>query len=293
MKRRISRSYDAAMKLWPVPREEMEIPSRFGMTHVAISGPRDAPPLVLLHGFLVSLTMWSPNIADLSKDYRVYALDTMGHPGKSIPDEPIQDVADYVAWLNATFDGLHLDRISLVGMSFGAWLALSFALTSPERVRKLVLLSPAASFLPIVKQFILRVMLMRLVPRRFWFNSLMGWMGFKYSSGDTATRRLVDLMYLGGQHFRIPRETMRIMPTVFSDKELRALRVPGLLLVGESEVLYDAEEALGRARRLIPDFEGELVPGCSHDMSSSQHGIVDARVLEFLGGDSRDGDNGR
>jgi hypothetical protein len=44
-------AYDAAMKLWPVPYEEIEIPSRFGMTHVVVSGPKDAPPLVLLHGY--------------------------------------------------------------------------------------------------------------------------------------------------------------------------------------------------------------------------------------------------
>ena len=125
-------AYDAVMKLWPVPYEEIEIPSRFGMTHIVAGGPKDAPPLVLLHGMLATLTMWSPNIADFSKDYRLYAIDVMGQPGKSIPDpdEPIRDAADYVTWLNATLDGLNLNRISLVGVSFGGWLALNFAMTA-------------------------------------------------------------------------------------------------------------------------------------------------------------------
>jgi hypothetical protein len=52
--------------------------------------------------------------------------------------------------------------------------------------------------------------------------------------------------------------------------------------MGEDEVLYDAAVALARARRLIPDFEGELIPRCQHDMCFSQHRIVDARVREFL-----------
>src|SRR5205814_3685659 len=67
-------AYDAAMTSWPVPYEEMDIPTPFGTTHVVVSGPRDAAPLVLLHGYWATLTMWSPHIADFSNRYRVYAL---------------------------------------------------------------------------------------------------------------------------------------------------------------------------------------------------------------------------
>jgi pimeloyl-ACP methyl ester carboxylesterase len=279
-------AYKAAMNLWPVSYEEIEIPSRFGKTHVVVSGPKDAPPLVLLHGYWATLTMWTLNIADFSKDYRVYAIDIMGQPSKSIPDEPIRNAADYVAWLTATLDGLHLDRISLVGMSYGGWLALNYAVAVPERVQKLALLSPAASVLPIVKQFSLRGMLMLLLPTRFTFNSFMRWLGLKDNFGDPETRRtndkVLDLMYLGLKHFRIPQETARVMPTVFSDGELRAMHVPTLLLIGDHEVIYDPAKALARAHRLIPDFEGDLVPRSSHDMAFSQHQIVDGRILDFL-----------
>ncbi len=276
--------YDAALKSWPVPYKEIDTSSRFGTTHVVISGPKDAPPLVLLHGFMATLTMWSPNVAAFSKDYRVYAIDVLGQPGKSIPDpdEPIRDVADFVAWLSATLNELKLDRIFLVGMSFGGWLALSFAIAAPERVQKLALLAPAASFQPLVRQFGLRAMLMGLWPTRFTVNSLMGWMGFKDAPGDTFTRSALDLFYLGMKHFRFLPETMRIMPGVFSDDELRALHVPVLLLIGDREVIYDPAKALARARALLPDFQGDLVPQSSHDMSASQHQIVDARVLDFL-----------
>ncbi len=280
-------AYEAAMELWPVPYEEMEIPTRFGMTHVVVSGPKDAPPLVLLHGYMATLIMWSPNIADFSTNYRVHAIDVMGQPSKSIPNEPIRDAADYVAWLTATLDTLNLDRASLVGMSYGGWLVLNFAIAVPERVRKLVLLSPAASFLPIARQFSLRGMLMVLFPTRLTVNSFMGWLGFEDGPGNLDARRVVDLMYLGLKHFRLPPETLRVVVNVFSDGELRAIHLPMLLLMGEDEVIYDPVRALARARRLIPDFKGGLVPRSSHDMCFSQHRIVDAQVLEFLKDDGR------
>jgi len=277
-------TYEALMNLWPVPYEEIEIPTQFGVTHVVTCGPKDALPLVLLHGQFATLTMWSPNVADFSKDYRIYAIDVMGQPGKSIPDpnQPIRDAADYVTWLNAILNGLDLDRITLVGASYGGWLALTFAVTIPERVRKLVLLSPAASFLPPVRQFLLRGMLMGLFPMHLTVDSAMGWLGFKALPGDTVARSVLDLIYLGLKHFLVPPATARILPSVFSDDELRALNVPALLLIADKEVMYDPARALARAQSLLLNFEGELVPHSSHEMCSSQYQIVNARVLNFV-----------
>lgn len=277
-------AYDAAMTLWPIPCEEFEIPTRFGMTHVVASGPKDAPPLVLLHGYMATSVMWAPNIADLSKDHRVYAVDVMGQPSKSIPEDPIRDVPDYVTWLTATLDGLGLHRVSLLGMSFGGWLALTYAVAAPERVEALVLLSPGG-LLPMVRQFSLRGMLMVFIPTRFTVSSFMRWAGFSDRAGEHDARPLLDLMYLGVKHFRMPQETLRAAANAanpLSDSELTSMHIPVLLLMGDREVIYDAADALARARRLIPDVEGALVPGCRHDMCFSRRRLVNARVRAFL-----------
>ena len=53
-------------------------------------------------------------------------------------------------------------------------------------------------------------------------------------------------------------------------------------MIGEQEVLYDPKSAFEHARRVIPNLEGELLPGASHDMAVSLYDIVDRRVLGFL-----------
>jgi pimeloyl-ACP methyl ester carboxylesterase len=226
---------------------------------------------------MATSTMWSPNIAAFSHDYRVYAIDVMGQPNKSRPDLPISSAADFVSWLTAILDALHLERVSLVGMSFGGWLALTYAVAVPQRVRKLVLLSPGG-LLPMVRQFTIRGMLMVAFPTRRSVISFFHWLGFT----ERVYANLLDLIYLGLTHFRMPLETARVLPTVLSDEDLRTMKVPTLLLIGNHEVISDPVKALERARRLVPDFEGDLVPGCRHDMCSSKHQIVDARVLTFL-----------
>jgi pimeloyl-ACP methyl ester carboxylesterase len=273
-------AYDEAMKSWPVAYESREIQSRFGTTHVVVSGPVDGPPLVLLHGYWSTLTMWTPNVADLSRDHRVYAIDVIGQPGRSIPGEPMRNPADCAAWLTATLNGLRLDRVTLIGMSYGGWLALNYAIASPERLRNLVLLSPAASFLPLVRQFSLRGMRMVFLPTRLTVNSFMRWLGFGDALEGSST--VPELMYLGMKHFRIPRETAAVAPTVFSDADLRAMHVPTLLLIGEREVIFDPPSGLARARRLLPNIQGELLPRSSHEMCVSQHALVDRRILDFL-----------
>jgi pimeloyl-ACP methyl ester carboxylesterase len=61
-------------------------------------------------------------------------------------------------------------------MSFGGWLALTYTVAAPARIQKLVLLSPAASLLPLVRQFSLRGMLMVFLPTHFTVNSFMHWL---------------------------------------------------------------------------------------------------------------------
>lgn len=280
---RFLEAYDRELARWPVRSEHVDVPGRFGTTHVVICGPAAAPPLVLLHGYLATLTMWWPNIAALSQHHRVYAVDVMGQPSRSRPGEPIRDAADFVSWLTGTLDALRLDRVSLMGMSFGGWLALTYAVAVPRRVDRLVLLSPSG-LLPMVRQFTVRGLLMMGLPSRLTVNVLFRWLGFM----SVTHAGLLDIIYLGLKHFRMPRATTRVAPSALSDEALRALRVPTLLLVGDHEVISDPVRALERARRLVPTCEGALLPGCGHEMYASHHAMVDARVRAFLGGSHTD-----
>ncbi len=273
---------DAAMKLWPVPWEKIEISNRFGTTHVIASGPEKAPPLVLLHGFFMTSIMWTPNISKLSKAYRVYAIDIVGNRNRSTPGEPINNSDEIIEWLEGTLTGLGLKKVHLMGMSFGGWLAMKFSIAAPERVNKLVLLAPAAALLPLAKQFTLRALLSILPPKQFWYKLLLGWLGIKGSPDNKFPQHLLDLMWKGVKHIKSSAESMQVLPDVLSDEELGKAKMPVLLLIGKNEVIYNPAEAMARARQLIPDLTGELIPDCGHDISFRQHKIVNKRVLAFL-----------
>jgi hypothetical protein len=62
--------YDMKAKQWPVASESRQVATSFGQTQVRISGPAEAPPLVLLHGGGGNLLQWFPNVAAFSGHYR-------------------------------------------------------------------------------------------------------------------------------------------------------------------------------------------------------------------------------
>ena len=106
------------------------------------SGPKDAPSLVLLHGFGASLQTWDAWASELEKDRRVLRMDVPGF-GLSGPaaNNDYSDAAD-VARLLALLDKLGLQQVALGGHSMGGRIAWNFAAAYPERVSHLILVSP-------------------------------------------------------------------------------------------------------------------------------------------------------
>jgi pimeloyl-ACP methyl ester carboxylesterase len=102
----------------PVVDQPVDVPTRLGTTHINTSGPENAPAMVLLPGFGTNSTMWFPNIAALSSRFRVYALDTIGQPGKSVPSGVLA-ASNSSNWIADVLDGLELEKACMVGISLG------------------------------------------------------------------------------------------------------------------------------------------------------------------------------
>ncbi|MPZ19321.1 MAG: alpha/beta fold hydrolase [Luteitalea sp.] len=100
------------------------------------------PDVVMLHGLLGNLAVWHLNIVpDLRKDFRITAYDLRGH-GYSHVTSRGYSTDDMARDLERLMDVLEIERPFLVGHSFGADIALNFALLAPERVQALVAIDP-------------------------------------------------------------------------------------------------------------------------------------------------------
>jgi pimeloyl-ACP methyl ester carboxylesterase len=268
--------YDSALAHWPVPYEQLDLPTRFGRTHVVVSGPQDAPPLILLHGNWATAMMWSSAISELSHDRCVYALDQIDDVGKSSPTRLPASRSDYAAWLMDVFDQLELQQADIVGLSYGGFLAVNFALSAPDQVKRLILLCPGIpNFGPPTRRYAIHGLPLILFPSRLTGKWLIQGLSVRgYHSNDLETEQLiVSAMNLRS---RIP------FRPVFSDDEFKNLTLPILLLIGDKEVLYDAKSAIERVWQLIPNVESEIINNAGHMLTTDQPAVVISRVLQFL-----------
>ena len=282
---RYQRYYEDALSLWPVPYESTCVDTPWGQTHVMCSGPKGAPVLVLLHGMSFSSTMWYRNVENWSQSHRVVVIDIIGTPGKSIAVKTLRNGDDCAGWLNDVLDKLHITKAYIAGHSFGAWLSLAYAMRHPERIERIVLLSPAATFLPVVKEFYLRLLLTIALPFRPVFESFTRWLGGKHSK-SAASGDLMKQAIFGMRYFRM---RMRVIPSMFTDRELKKIEMPTLLLIGDREVIYNPQAALARAKALMPNIRGRLVEDAGHALPMERPEVVNRCVSEFLMEIPRDG----
>jgi len=129
--RAVEERYRAFLERWPVPNEQLRIPTGEGETFVVACGPESAPPLLLFHGAGTNSTMWMGDVTMWCAQFRVYAVDLIGEPGLSAPSGPRLNSEAHAFWLDDVLQGLSLRRASLLGASLGGWLAPDYATRRP------------------------------------------------------------------------------------------------------------------------------------------------------------------
>jgi len=98
-------------------------------------------PIVLLHGaFMTIETNWGQLIPELSKTRKVIAIELQGHGHTPFSDRKLSH-ATLASDVAGVMDHLKVDSADVVGYSFGGSVAYQFAIQSPKRLRKLVIIS--------------------------------------------------------------------------------------------------------------------------------------------------------
>jgi pimeloyl-ACP methyl ester carboxylesterase len=270
--RAVRERYLRFLERWPVPNQQMRVPTRQGETFIIASGSEGAPPLLLLHGGAANSTSWMGDIVTWAAHFRVYAVDLIGEPGLSAPVRPPLSSEAHALWLDDVMQALSLTTTSIVGVSLGGWLALDYATRRPERVESLVVICPGGigrQKVAIVFKTILLRMCGSWGARKLRESIL----GRAPADPPPAIRPFIEFVGLIHQHFR-PR--MVKLP-IFRDEALRKLTMPVLAIVGGKDVLLDSAGTTRRLKANVPHADVHYLPEAGHFILGQR-----AAILEFL-----------
>jgi pimeloyl-ACP methyl ester carboxylesterase len=299
--------YEDGLAKYKVPYVSQYVDTRYGATHMLAMGPTDAPPLVLLQGLAGSAILWHQQVEAFSRHFRLYALDTVGQPGRSAPNAPSIFGTGYVDWLIDVLDGLTLQKAHMLGVSLGSWAIIELGMSHPARLDKAVLLSPMglARGKMNVRRWIPNptrrnqadadddALTAQLQERSFSPTDAGG-------QREKFDRQLARAMALATRHYRVDlamglkddegrigkaimmaRTMLKFMaPT--PDHRLRQFRSDGMLIIGEHDSLYEAHKAAARARALMPQLRIEIIEGAGHAAIYERPEYVSQLIIDYL-----------
>ncbi|WP_433499323.1 alpha/beta fold hydrolase [Sphaerimonospora sp. CA-214678] len=269
-------AYDAVLDLWPVPVEPIDLPSAYGTTRVNACGPADGPPLILLHGGGTTAATWFANVADLARRHRVYAVDRIGEPGRSIRGErPPRDVPDLLDWLDGVLDGLGIEDTTICGHSYGGWIALTHGLHAPRRVRRLVLLDPTQCFKGFRVGYLARALPSLIRPSASRARAFLTW-----ETGGAETDPAWLRLY--GLAAEFP-DTKVVIGKRPRPELLRTLTTPTLVLLAGRGRAHAPHHVASAIARTLPHAETAVLPNLSHHaMPWHEAADLNTRVVDFL-----------
>jgi len=247
-------------------------------------------PLILLHGGIGDYRFWNLQLDEFAKNYRVISYSRRFHyPNKNSLTDKYRTALTEADDLAAFLRKLNLNKVHLVGQSYGALTALIFAVKNPKTVRSLVLAEPPAHQL--IRDLaggekLYQDFLNELKPVVKAFNE------------NDERRAMVEFSRNMGRDFdKLPAPTAEAMmqnalaikainsssdpfPKISKDK-LRRLKIPTLIITGENTVKIHkfVNEELAR---LLPNAKEVIVPKAGHGSPRENPQFFNEAALDFL-----------
>lgn len=264
-KNEVIKNYDLLLEKLASSYEKLYINTGHGKTFIIASGKKSDPPLILLHGSGMNSVMWLRDIKEYSRNYRVYAIDILGEPGKSDENRPSLSDSYYADWLKDVFDALSLKKASLIGISLGAWISIKFSISYPEKVDKLVLLCPSG-ISPQKKSFIFKAMGYMILGEK-GIDKLY----YKINGNQPMPEEILKYEKLIEKNFNYRRELIPI----FSDNELKLLTMQIVLFVGAKDIMLHSDKTAKRLGYLLPHAKINILPEAGHSNVNDVNKIIE------------------
>lgn len=268
--------YDRQLHKLQIESEDLFVDTRHGKTHLIKTGNRNGKPLLLFHGGNSTTPYYLRNFLFLLDEYLIYAVDTIGHPGKSAETVLSAKNMDYGNWASDVIEQLNYDRMICAGGSYGAGILMKLMCVSPEKIEKAVVLVPSGirNALPLkTMKMAVPMLLYTFTKNEAWLKKAILPMAIDAAHIDVDTLEMVKYSF---DHVVVKTS----MPSDVPLEKMKSFHAPVLLFAGEHDILFPGNSVVKRAKIIMPHCKTCLIEGSGHmfELSPVHHKIM----TEFL-----------
>lgn len=272
----ILKLYDEQLKRLINQYTDLYVDTSFGKTHIIETGNFKGIPLLVFHGGNATTAYTLLTSKYLFTSFHIYAVDTIGHPGKSSEVSLSSKNYDYGKWASEVITALGYEKISCFGGSFGAGILAKAMCVSPEKIEKSVLLVPSgiknAPAYESVKMMFPMIM--------YWITHKETWLR-KCILPMAVTADNIDSDIFETARCSIDNVKIKAgMPSNVKPDDMKKCLAPTLVMAGEFDCLFPARLVIPQAQNIIPNCTTYILQGRGHmnHLSETEKQII----VDFL-----------
>ncbi|MEH7438845.1 alpha/beta hydrolase [Neobacillus drentensis] len=273
----IHRFYENYLREFKTDFDRVYVDTAFGKTHVLVSGPREGKPLFIFQGGNCINPMTLSWFQPLVKNYRIYAPDTIGHPGFSEENRISASDDSFARWTAEIMNHFHIEKSAFLGPSYGAGIILRVAAFMPEKIACSILMAPAGIQLGSKVEMIRKILVPLLI--------------FKMNGSPNHLNKIADTM----SDYSMKEMDRDILASIFKDvklasempkltekSELVNYHSPTMVITGTKDVFFPEEKIQKTAKEIIPNLTNYKTYDMGHFPSEKYLTKVNKDIEDFL-----------
>lgn len=255
------------------------------------SGDPTDPTIVFVHGYSTSLESWDELIAHLDESkHHLIQYDLLGHGLTGPDDQKRYSIEHRVETLRALTDKMNIAPFVLVGNSLGGQIAWNFTAAHPDRVRKQILISPAAFSIngvtekpqPPIPNFEAYIRNPTFVSVSYAYGAMFG------DPTKISSKRAYSMLEMMKQPGNAQALIDHIYTFTLPDprQKLSQVETPTLIMWGEKDIMIPSSHG-NRIHEAMPNSQLKTYSNLGHIPHEEEPGIIANELMQFLGGDNK------
>ena len=252
--------YNAQIAKLDIPYKDIFVETSFGRTHVVEIGNLEGKPLLVFHGGNSTTAYNLLACRFLLDTFHIYAVDIIGHPGKSAENILMPFGYHYGRWAGEVISALGYEKICCLGGSFGGGVLTKLMCIAPSKVERAVLLVPAGidnalptetarMMVPLIRYYLTK-------DEKYVKETAM----YMALSDKVLTKDFMAVVKNALDHVKIH----PIMPSDVEPQRLHKCKAPTLVMAAEYDCMFPARKVLPKAKKVLPNCKVHMLKGRGH-----------------------------